>query len=36
VAVFFTEVGDVGTGGLEDPQAEQPEHDHQGKAHQAR
>jgi hypothetical protein len=31
VAMFFTEVGDVGAGGLEDPQAEQPEHGHQRK-----
>jgi hypothetical protein len=30
VAVFFAEVGDVGPGGFEDPQAEQPEHGHQG------
>jgi hypothetical protein len=29
VAVLFTQVGDVRTGGLEDPQAEQPEHGHQ-------
>src|SRR5690348_3538802 len=29
VAVFFAEVADVSTGGLEDPQAEQPEHRHQ-------
>ena len=28
VAVFFAEVGDVGAGGFEDPQAEQPEHGH--------
>ena len=26
VAVFFAEAGDVGAGGFEDPQAEQPEH----------
>jgi hypothetical protein len=26
VAVFFAKVGDVGAGGFEDPQAEQPEH----------
>jgi hypothetical protein len=26
VAVFFAEVGDVSSGGFEDPQAEQPEH----------
>jgi hypothetical protein len=30
VAVFLAEVGDVRAGGLEDPQAEQPEHGHQG------
>jgi hypothetical protein len=29
-AVFFAEVGDVGAGGFEDPQAEQPEHGYQG------
>ena len=29
VAVFFAEVGDVRGGGLEDPQAQQPEHGHQ-------
>jgi hypothetical protein len=29
VAVFFTKVGDVGAGGLEDPQAEKPEQGHQ-------
>jgi hypothetical protein len=29
VAVFFAEVGDVGCGGFEDPQAEQPGHGHQ-------
>src|SRR5579863_2724920 len=29
VAVFFTEVGDIGTGGFEYPQAEQPKHGHQ-------
>jgi hypothetical protein len=29
VAVFFAEFGDVGAGGFEDPQAEQPEHGHQ-------
>ena len=29
VAVLLTKVGDVGAGGLEDPQAEQPEHGHQ-------
>ena len=30
VAVFFAEIGDVGAGGLEDPQAEEPEHGHEG------
>src|SRR3954470_18823514 len=30
VAVFFAEVVDVGSGGLEDPQPEQPEHGDQG------
>ena len=29
VAVFFAQVGDVGSGGLEDAQAKQPEHAHQ-------
>ena len=29
VAVFFTQVGDVGASGFEDPQAEQSEHGHQ-------
>jgi hypothetical protein len=29
VPVLFAEVGDVRTGGFEDPQAEQPEHGHQ-------
>ena len=29
VAVFLAEIGDVGAGGFEDPQAEQPEHGHQ-------
>ena len=29
VAVLFAEVGDVRAGGLEDPQADQPEHGHQ-------
>jgi hypothetical protein len=29
VAVFFAEVGDVGPGGFEDPQAKQAEHGHQ-------
>jgi hypothetical protein len=29
VAVFFAEVGDVGAGGFEDPQAQQAEHGHQ-------
>ena len=27
VAVYFAQVGDVGAGGFEDPQAQQPEHD---------
>jgi hypothetical protein len=26
-AVFFSDIGDVGFAGFEDPQAEQPEHD---------
>ena len=30
VAVFLAQVGDVGAGGFEDPQAQQPEHGHQG------
>jgi hypothetical protein len=30
VAVFLAQVGDVGAGGYEDPQAQQPEHGHQG------
>jgi hypothetical protein len=30
VAVFFAKVTDIRTGGLEDPQAEQPEHGDQG------
>ena len=30
VAVLLTQVGDVRAGGLEDPQAEQPEHGDQG------
>jgi hypothetical protein len=29
VAVLFTQVGDVGSGGLEDPQAQQAEHGYQ-------
>jgi hypothetical protein len=29
VAVFFAEVGGVGAGGFEDPQAKQPEHGHE-------
>jgi hypothetical protein len=29
VIVLFAEFGDVGSGGLEDPQAEQAEHGHQ-------
>jgi hypothetical protein len=28
VAAFFAQVGDVGTGGFENPQAKQPEHGH--------
>jgi hypothetical protein len=28
--VFLAQVGDVGAGGFEDPQAQQPEHGHQG------
>ena len=35
VAVFFAQVGDVGAGGFEDPQAQQPEHD-QLAAHRVR
>jgi len=31
VAVLFAQVGDVGAGNLEDPQAEQAEHGHKGK-----
>jgi hypothetical protein len=31
VAVLLAQVGDVGGGGLEDPQAEEPEHGDQGK-----
>ena len=30
VAVFLAQVGDAGAGGFEDPQAQQPEHGHQG------
>ena len=30
VAVFLAEVGDVGAARFEDPQAEQPQHGHQG------
>jgi hypothetical protein len=29
VAVFFADIGDVRAGGLEYPQAQQPEHGHQ-------
>ena len=29
VAVLFAQVGDVGAGGFEDPQAQQPEHGHE-------
>jgi hypothetical protein len=29
VAVFLADVGDVGSGGLEDPQSQQAEHGHQ-------
>jgi hypothetical protein len=29
VSVFFAEVSDIGAGGFEDPQAEQPEHGYQ-------
>jgi hypothetical protein len=36
VAVFFAEVTDVGAGGFEDPQAEQPEHGHQRKVARVR
>ena len=36
VAVFFAQVGDVRTGGLEDPQAEQPEHGYQREIARAR
>jgi hypothetical protein len=27
--MFFAQVGDVSAGGLEDPQAQQPEHSHE-------
>ena len=30
MAVFLAQVGDVGAGGFEDPQTQQPEHGHQG------
>jgi hypothetical protein len=30
VAVFFAQVGDVGAGGFENPQAQQAEHGYQG------
>jgi hypothetical protein len=36
VAVFFAEVGDICAGGLEDPQAEQPEHGHQREVERVR
>ena len=36
VAMLFAEVGDVGPGGFEDPQAEQPEHGHQREVAQVR
>src|SRR5437764_522551 len=36
VAVFFAEVGDVRAGGFEDPQAEQPEHSHEGEVARVR
>jgi hypothetical protein len=36
VAVLFAEVGDVGAGGFEDPQAEQPEHGHEGEVARVR
>jgi hypothetical protein len=36
VTVFFAEVGDVSAGGFEDPQAEQPEHGHQGEVARVR
>jgi len=36
VAVFFAEVADVSAGGFEDPQAEQPEHRHQGEVTRVR
>jgi hypothetical protein len=29
VTVLLTQAGDIGAGGLEDPQAQQPEHGHQ-------
>jgi hypothetical protein len=34
VAVFFAQIGDIGPGGFEDPQAQQPEHGHQGEVAQ--
>jgi hypothetical protein len=36
VAVFVAEVGDVRGGGLEDPQAQQAEHGHQGEVARVR
>jgi hypothetical protein len=36
VAVFFAQVGDVGPGGFEDPQAQQPEHGHQRESERIR
>jgi hypothetical protein len=36
VAVFFAQIGDVGAGGFEDPQAEQAEHGHQGEGARVR
>jgi hypothetical protein len=34
--MLFAEVGDVGRGGLEGPQAEQPEHGYQSEVAQVR
>jgi len=36
VTVLFTQVGDVRAGGLEDTQAEEPEHGHQGEVARVR
>jgi hypothetical protein len=36
VAVLFAQISDVRTGGLEDPQAEQPGHGHQREAARVR